>query len=278
MVSQPDRPSGRGRKLTPPAVAAHANEAGLPLFQPETLRSEDAVRRLEAANPDLLVVVAYGEILRKSVLQLAPGGALNVHPSLLPRYRGASPIAEAIRNGDSQTGVSIIKLVRRLDAGPVVAQATVDLHGTETTGSLSQRLANLAAEMLPDVCDAWIAGALEPIEQDESAATYTHEWSKRDAEIDWNQSAEVIERLIRAAIPWPVAWTSFDVQRLQIRSARVVAGQAGAPGEITSTGNRVLVATGRDSLELLSVQPEGKREMPASGWWTRTCRFHRVSV
>ena len=267
VVSQPDRPSGRGRRLTPPPVADFATESGLPLFQPESLRDPDAFSRLESIEPDLLVVVAYGEILRRNVLQLAPGSALNVHPSLLPKYRGASPIAEAIRGGDPQTGVSIMKLVRRLDAGPVVAQSTIELDGHETTGSLGQRLADLAAAMLPDVCYDWLDGRLKAVDQDESAATYTREWTKADAAIDWNQPAVALERLVRAALPWPVAWTASDGQRLQVRSAAVTAAVEGTPGTILQSGKRLIVATGEHGLELHSVQPQGKRELLALGWW-----------
>ncbi len=268
VVSQPDRPSGRGRRLTPPPVAAFAAESGLPLFQPESLRDEDAFLRLGSVRPDLLVVVAYGEILRRNVLQLAPGGALNVHPSLLPKYRGAAPIPEAIRRGDLQTGVSIMKLVRRLDAGPVLAQSILDIDPQDTTATLGRRLSMRAAEMLPDVAHAWLGGTVPAIEQDESLATYTHEWTKSDAEIDWTQPADAIERLIRAALPWPVAWTTFKGQRLQVRAATASAGASGSPGEISGSANHVTVATGSGALELVTVQPAGRREMPAAGWWT----------
>lgn len=267
VVSQPDRPSGRGRKLTPPAVAAYAAEAGLPVFQPESLRDEVSLERLSASSPDLLVVVAYGEILRKNVLELAKGGALNVHPSLLPRYRGASPTAEAIRQGDITTGVSIMKLVRRLDAGPVVAQTLVDLDGSETTGALTEHLADVAAGMLPDVCDDWLAGRREATPQDDTAATYTREWAKADAKIDWTQPAAVIERLVRAALPWPVAWTLTSGQRLQIRATAVVSGPCDVPGHVELAGKQLLISTGAERLQLVLVQPEGKREMPALVWW-----------
>lgn len=267
VVSQPDRPSGRGRKLTAPAVAEYASNAGLPVFQPESLRDEFSLDRLSKSSPDLLVVVAYGEILRKRVLELAKGGALNVHPSLLPRYRGASPIADAIRSGDITTGVSIIKLVRRLDAGPVVAQTLVNLDGPETTGSLTEHLGHVAARMLPDVCDDWLAGRLEAVPQDDSAATYTREWTKADAKIDWTQPAAVIERLVRAALPWPVAWTLASGHRLQIRAAAVVPEPGGVPGNVEVSGKQLLVSTGDGQLQLVLVQPEGKREMPELVWW-----------
>lgn len=267
VVTQPGRPAGRGRRNTPPPVAEYASETGTPLLQPESLRDEEAFSILAAISPDLLVVVAYGEILRRNVLQLAPGGVLNVHPSLLPKYRGASPIPEAIRNGDSQTGVSIMKLVRRLDAGPIIAQSRLEIDPDDTTGTLARRLADQAAKMLPEVCDAWLLGGISAAEQDESLATYTREWTKSDAEIDWTRPAIEIERLVRAALPWPVAWTTCDGQRLQVRSAIVHPGVAGSPGEIVLNRNQPMVATGNGLLELVSVQPEGRREMPASVWW-----------
>src|SRR5690606_29227459 len=216
VVTQPDRPAGRGRRPRPPAVKDAAIELGLPVFQPETLRDPAAVERLAAAVPDVLVVVAYGEILRQSVLDLAPLGCLNVHPSLLPRYRGSSPVQAAILNGDTETGISIIKLVRRMDAGPIVAQRRVPLDGTETAGTLSERLAKLAAEMLPDVVAAWVAGELEAEPQDDAAAPYTRELTTADARIDWGKDAAEIERLVRAMQPWPKAWSILEGRRLAV--------------------------------------------------------------
>lgn len=270
VVSQPDRPAGRGRKLTPPPVAAFATESGIPLFQPESLKSDDAVERLRLVEPDLLLVVAYGEILRKNVLTLAPAGALNVHPSLLPSYRGAAPINAAILNGDEQTGVSIIKLVRRLDAGPLVALRTAPVEPNDTTGTLGERLAQIAGDMLPDACAGWLDGSLEAVPQDDDRATYTREWVKSDAEINWSWPAARIERLIRAALPWPVAWTTLHGQRVQIRSATVDTEPdqpAQAPGTLFRRSGRIAVSTGDGELLLDQVQPQGKQAMPAANWW-----------
>ena len=158
----------------------------------------------ERSQPDVLIVIAYGELLRRAVLELAPHGALNVHPSLLPRYRGAAPIPAAILAGDDVTGTSIIKLVRRLDAGPIVAQQQLDIMPDDTTATLGARLADQSAEMLPDVVQEWIAGRLIAREQDDALATYTREWTRADARIDWSTPAIQIERLIRAANPWPL--------------------------------------------------------------------------
>lgn len=267
VVTQPDRPAGRGRRPRPPAVKDAAIELGLPVFQPETLRDPAAVERLAAAVPDVLVVVAYGEILRQSVLDLAPHGCLNVHPSLLPRYRGSSPVQAAILNGDTETGISIIKLVRRMDAGPIVAQRRVPLDGTETAGTLSERLANLAAEMLPDVVAAWVAGELKAEPQDDAAATYTRELTTADARIDWGKDAAEIERLVRAMQPWPKAWSILEGRRLAVLACDISQEPSTEPpGTINVSARPPRVATGTTDLVLLRVQPEGKREMAAEDW------------
>ncbi len=269
VVTQPDRPAGRGRRLTPPPVRVAAEKLGIDVIQPETLRDPDVLRRMQEAQPDLLVVVAYGEILRKAALELAPLGCLNVHPSLLPRYRGATPIQAAILNGDPTTGVSIIKLVRALDAGPLVAQCAIGVARDDTTGTLSARLAELAAEMLPAVALGYARGERVPVEQDHAAATYTSEWTTVDARIDWSRPAAEIERLVRAATPWPVAWTMLDDERLRITTADVVSScdESGTPGDITVVAGDIVVQTGAGSLRLGHVQPAGKRPMAAADWW-----------
>jgi methionyl-tRNA formyltransferase len=269
VVTQPDRSAGRGRKLTPPPVKVAAESLGIDMMQPETLRDEAAVAQIASTQPDLLVVVAYGEILRRPVLEMAPLGCINVHPSLLPKYRGASPIPAAILNGDDQTGISIIRLVRRLDAGPILAQRAVDISSRDTTATLSERLAQVAAEMLPSVALDYAAGVLEPQPQDDATATYTREWTTADAEIDWQVSALQLDRLIRAANPWPVAWTTLNGDRLRILDALPVDSPADAPdsGVATLDGRRVLAGTADGALQIVTIQPPGKRPMPASDWW-----------
>lgn len=275
VVTQPDRPAGRGRKLTPPPVKLAALELGLPVFQPETLRDDDAVARLRDAAPDVLVVVAYGELLRRNVLQMTPAGCLNVHPSLLPRYRGAAPIPAAILNGDTTTGVSIMRLVRKLDAGPIVTQVEAGVLADDTTGSLGTRLAGIAAEMLPEVVARYVAGKLTTVEQDEDAATHTREWTTADAQIDWSLPAQQIERLVRAADPWPVAWTTDGEQRLRVIAAHVSDDPDDGPevpGTTRLSSGAVVVATGDGALVLDQVQPAGKRAMSATDWWRGTRR------
>ena len=270
VITQPDRRAGRGQQLAAPAVKTAAVALGLPLLQPASMRDDDAMFALAAAQPDLLVVVAYGELLRRAVLETPPHGALNVHPSLLPCYRGAAPIPAAILNGDLCSGISIIRLMHRMDAGPIVAQEEMDITPTDTTATLSERLARRAATLLPRICHDYGAGALTLREQNDAQATYTHEWTKRDARIDWNAPAVAIERLVRAAQPWPVAWSTVDGERLRVLRATIGgAHSSGAttPGDVQLIDDTLLVQTGTGALELLDVQPANKRAMSAVGWW-----------
>jgi methionyl-tRNA formyltransferase len=279
VVTQPDRPAGRGRALTPPPVKTTALDLGLPVYQPETLRDDVAVESLRDAAPEVLIVVAYGELLRRNVLELAPHGCLNVHPSLLPRYRGSSPIPAAILNGDTTTGVSVMRLVRKLDAGPVVAQVEEPVRPDDTSGSLSERLAARAARILPDIALRYVAGELLLVPQDESLVTVTREWTTADAQIDWTQPAQQIERLVRAANPWQVAWTTDGETRLRILAASLVAIDPQShqpPGVVSMHDGAIVVATPDRQLQLDVVQPAGKRAMPAGDWWRGTRRSTTV--
>lgn len=268
VVTQPDRPAGRGRKLTPAAVKTAAVSHGLPVFQPESLRAAEALDVLDRAAPDLLVVVAYGELLNRRALHLAPYGALNVHPSLLPKYRGAAPIQAAILNGDAVTGISIMQMERRLDAGPVVLQQPVEIEPDESAGELSARLAVVAATLLPRTCLEWAAGKLIATPQDDEQATYTREWTRADARVDWRAPAEDVVRLVRAANPWPVAWTSYRKSAVRVWDVRAMATDGDAqPGLADLQGARVTVGCGAGAVELVRVQPAGKAVMDASSWW-----------
>jgi methionyl-tRNA formyltransferase len=269
VVTQPDRPAGRGRKLMSPAVKTIAEQHGIPVYQPETLRHEEHIEPIRAVAPDIIVVVSYGEILRKSVLEMAPLGCVNVHPSLLPAYRGATPIQAAILSGDEETGVSIIKLVSRLDAGPVLNQIRTRLEGSETAGVLSDRLSALAAEHLPETLHRWARGEITAENQNDALATYTRELSKADAQIDWTWPADYIERFIRAMQPWPKAWTMLDQQRLVISSSSDAADYDSIDarhGVVHQGDDHVIVSTGAGALRLGKVQPAGKREMDALDW------------
>ncbi|CCF83580.1 methionyl-tRNA formyltransferase [Nitrolancea hollandica] len=266
-VTQPDRPAGRGKHFRPPAVKLAAAELGIPVWQPESLRSPEAVAFLNDHPADLYVVSAYGEIFRREVLALPAHGVLNIHPSLLPRYRGSSPVQEAIMNGESETGVSIIQMVRKLDSGPILAQSVVPLSGTETAGRLGERLAEVSGRMLGDVAADWVAGKMQARPQVEELATYTRELTKAEGRIDWRRPAEEIERRRRAMSPWPGAWTMLDGKRLKVLELDISREQPSPPGTITRTGNAILVGTGTSPIRLLRVQPEGRREVDATEWY-----------
>ncbi|MDR7601309.1 MAG: methionyl-tRNA formyltransferase [Armatimonadota bacterium] len=271
-VTQPDRPAGRGQKRTPPPVAIRARELGLHVLQPERL--QDVREELERLRPEVGVVVAYGKLIPRWLLDLPPHGFLNVHPSLLPRYRGASPIPYAVRNGDPETGVTVIRLTEELDAGPILAQQRVPVDPRDTAGTLEARLARVAADLLVQTLEALERGDIHPQPQDESAATYCGKLTKEDGRIRWEDPAVSIERHIRAMDPWPGAFTARGGQLLKIWRARVVPGLgSGRPGEIVRiTREGFVVATGEGALEVLELQPPGGRRMPAAAY----VRGHRV--
>uniref|UniRef100_A0A831TA99 Methionyl-tRNA formyltransferase n=1 Tax=Thermorudis peleae TaxID=1382356 RepID=A0A831TA99_9BACT len=268
VVTQPDRPAGRGQRLMPPPVKKTAQEMGLPVFQPESLRAPGSRERLEQVVADIYVVAAYGEILPKSILRLPLRGAVNVHPSLLPRYRGASPVQAAILNGDEETGITIIEMTARMDAGPILAQIRVPIAPRETAGELLARLAVLASQTLPDLVERYARGDIVPIPQDETQASYTRPLTKEDARIDWSKPGEEIERLVRAMQPWPRAWTMVDGRRLIVTSLDISHGDyILAPGQIHVDQDRLLVGTGSVPVILQEVVPEGRKSLSAIDWW-----------
>ncbi len=267
VVTQPDRPKGRGKKLTPPPVKIVAEQLGIPILQPKTLKTPDAFDDLAAFAPDLIVVAAFGQILRKNVLKLPPHGCINVHASLLPRWRGAAPIAAAIRAGDAETGVTIMQMDEGLDTGPMLSQRAVPLEPTHTTDVLTNRLAEVGADLLVDTLPAWLNGQIEPQPQDDDLVTLAPRLQKAEGRIDWYDPAVVIERQIRAFYPWPSAFTTTPRGPLKILAAEVppaVEGPDGAkPGTVFQHNRAVCVVTGQGNLKLLTVQPAGKRPMPA---------------
>lgn len=269
VVTQPDRPAGRGRKLRPSPVKVAAEAAGLPIHQPPSLRERDAAGPLHDWKPDAIVVAAFGQILRPHVLDLPPYGCLNVHASLLPRWRGASPIQHAILAGDEETGVSLMRMDVGLDTGPVYVQETVPVRSDETAQTLHDRLAELGAEMLREHLDAILSGELSARPQNDDAATYAPMIKKEDGCIDWTASAAELDRHVRAMTPWPSAFTIWDGQRLKILGARPVANgetPAGEPGEVTGDEGNVIVLAGEGGLQLLEVQLAGKEAMAAAAF------------
>lgn len=266
VVTQPDRPAGRGGALQPPPVKVVANELGLPVLQPATLKDPAAVEELRALGPEVGVVAAYGEILRQKVLDLPPLGYLNIHPSLLPLYRGPSPVAAAILAGDDMTGVSVMLLERAMDAGPILAQAVVPLPRTARAGPLTDELFGLGADLLIRVLPLYKSGELQPIAQDHSAATFSGMLSKADGALDWTLPALVLERKVRGLDPWPGAWTTLYTSQIKILAAQVDPEHVDLPPGSLVPGSTLRVATGSGLLELTSIQPAGKRPMAGTDW------------
>jgi methionyl-tRNA formyltransferase len=265
VVTQPDRPAGRGRNLVASPVKRIAQEQGLPIFQPKSLRQPDAVQHLAGWQPDVIVVAAFGQILRPAVLELAPYGCLNVHGSLLPAYRGAAPIPAAILAGEQVTGITIMHLDEGMDTGPILSQAECPIASTDTAASLSEKLAHLGARLLIDTLPRWLSGTIEANPQDESAATYCRPLKKEDGLLDWTYPAAYLDRQVRACDPWPGAFTTWRGQHLRVLRAhpRIEWPEARDPGQVVPVGSGISVATGQGVLELLEVQLASKKPMPA---------------
>ena len=270
VYTQPDKPAGRGRQPAGSPAKAAALALGLPVVQPATLRTPESVSGLKALYPDALVVAAYGKLLPSEVLAVPRRGAVNVHPSLLPRWRGAAPVAAAILAGDEFSGVSIMVMDVGLDTGPVLAQAQVPVAPWDDTGSLTGKLARVGAAMLGDVLAAWSQGELKARPQDESGATLSRPITKEQGEIDWQGSARDIWRRVRAFRPWPGTYTRWRGQRLDILGALPLEGPGtDRVGEVVALSGLPAaaafgIATGSGILGVLQVRLEGKREMTAA--------------
>lgn len=274
VVSQPDRPAGRRLRMRATPITAHAREHGLRVLTPERLRSDEARTALRAFRPDGLLLVSYGQLVPRDLLELAPRPPLNVHPSLLPRHRGAAPVAGTILAGDPEGGVTLMVMTTELDAGPIVAQWPVPLTGRETTPELESALADLAAESVPAELERWAGGELEARPQHPAAATHVHPFTRADGWIDWRKPAEEIDRQVRALQPWPGAWTTIDGRRLHIRRSRPVTGVDDVPIGALMPGEAPCVAAGLGALQLEVVQPEGRPAMPADAWRRGLAREH----
>ena len=260
VYSQPDRPAGRGRKLVPTPTKRFAEEYGIEVRQPKSLRSEAAeCAGLASLSPKVVVVAAYGLFLPPEALVIPPLGCLNIHPSLLPRYRGPSPVVSAILNGDDETGVTIMKLDEGMDSGPILAQKQVPIEERETGPDLTRRLFDLGASLLAKTLPGWASGSIEASPQDESQATFTTLVKKEDGEIDWTDNAERIARMVRAYEPWPGTFTHWDGKLLKILDAKWVDG-ATSPGHVVGLdGSGIGIGTGDGLLAVDKLQIEGRR-------------------
>jgi methionyl-tRNA formyltransferase len=263
VYTRPDRPSGRGQRLTESPVKRLASRFAIPVCQPGTLRDRDARAAVDAFRADLMIVVAYGLILPPAVLTMPRLGCINVHASLLPRWRGAAPIQRAILAGDRETGVCLMQMEAGLDTGPVLASAACPIEPDDTGGRLHDRLSVMGAQLLKENLDRYARGELEPREQDDSQASYADKLEKAEAMIDWTMSAEQIARQVRAFNPWPVAETRYSGRQLRIWEARPVAiSTQHPPGMVLGAGKSGIdVACGVGALRILAVQLAGARQV-----------------
>jgi len=268
VVTQPDRPRGRDLRLQPSPVKARAIEHKLPVLQPDRARDPAFIAELQRLAPELIVVVAYGQILPQSILDLPQHGALNVHTSLLPKYRGAAPIQWAILNGDQQTGVTIMKMDAGLDTGPILAQEPTRISDEDTSQTLHDRLAAIGAGLLVATIPEFVSGKIAPQSQPIEGASYARKITKEDGQIDWSQPARIIHNRVRAFVPWPGAytWRMHGSKRtlLKIWSSRVVTRTSGSPGEVTGGPDALVVGSGDGALEIIELQREGSRRMTAA--------------
>ena len=274
VVTQPDRPAGRKLQMRASPIAAYAREHEIEVLSPNRLRSEESREELRRFEPDGLLLAAYGQLVPTEVLELAERPPLNVHPSLLPRHRGAAPVAGTILSGDAEAGVTLMVMTEELDAGPIVAQWRVPLAGRETTPELEARLADLAADVVPPELERWAAGERFAVPQDHGLSTHVHPFTRSDGWIDWRRPAVEIDRQVRALQPWPGAWTMVDGRRIHVRRARPVAGVDDVPIGALLPGDPPFVAAGVGGLALEIVQPEGRPAMPAGAWRRGLDRDH----
>lgn len=268
LVTQPDKPSGRHQTLTPPAIKVEALAAGIPIYQPEKIG--DITAELAALQPEVLVVIAYGQILRNNILTLATQAIINLHASLLPKYRGAACIQAAIDAGDSETGITAMHVVRELDAGDMIVSKALPIDPNETGGSLHDRLAEIAPAVLADALSKIADGTATRIPQDAAASSYIAKLDRDHGRLDWSLDASALERRIRAYDPWPGTYTiateGGNAKRLKIFPPATVLDQVLTPGEISTAEGHLIVGCGTGALRLETVQPDGSRKMSAADY------------
>jgi methionyl-tRNA formyltransferase len=261
VVCQPDKPKGRGLEVIPPPTKVLAEKHSIPVLQPQKIRTDEFFNNIKNLNPDLICVTAYGKILPKNILDLPPYGCINVHASLLPKYRGAAPINWAIMRGEKATGITTMKMDEGMDTGDMLLRREMPIDDEDTGETLSEKLSEMGGEVLIETIKLFKEGRLDPIPQDHSQATYAPMLKKEDGNIDWEKSAEEIKNLVRGALPWPGACTSLERKLLKIYKARVTSGE-GKPGEVIKSESAILrVATGYGAIDLLEIQIEGGKKL-----------------
>ena len=270
VYTQPDRPAGRGKSLTASAVKEAALKHGIKVYQPESLKPAETLAELAALKPDVIVVCAFGQILPQGLLDIPPCQCVNVHYSLLPRHRGASPVMAAILAGDEFSGVTVQLVRKKLDTGPLLASAAVPINAKDTTGSLSEKLSIVGAALLDEALSGWMRGETIPREQDENQATYFGQITKEAGEIDWSQPAVEIWRRIRAYQPWPGGYTAWKGKQLKIIEAEVnvkdISGAYGTVVALPEIKHGVGIITGNRIIRVMKIQYEGKKAMDAAGF------------
>jgi len=272
VVTQPDRPQGRGRKILPTPIKKIALDKGLEVFQPENINDEESIKRIKEFNPDIILVVAYGQILSSHILNIPKIGCINIHGSLLPKYRGAAPINRAIINGEKETGITFMFMKEKVDAGEIIFQEKIDILADETCGELYYRLSDLSARSLPKLLEKIKNGKIERIPQDNKLATFARKMNKEDGKIDWSDKGEKVYNLIRGTIPYPGAFTYYKGRKLKITQARFLNDYQGEtdigspkPGRVVKTEkNGILISTeDKGIIKILRLIPAGSKELTA---------------
>lgn len=264
VVTQPDRPKGRGQKLVPPPVKVIAEDHGIPVLQPPKVRAPEVVAQIRELNPDLIVVVAFGQILPQSLLDIPRHGCINIHASLLPRYRGAAPLNWCLINGETETGITTMMMDAGLDTGDMLVKRSIPIGPDEDAQSLHDRLSLLGADTIDETLDRLMAGTLTREKQDDSLTCYAPMLKKEDGLIDWTREPRQIKNLVRGFTPWPGAYTSLDNKTLKLYKVSV-AEESGAPGEVIAAGkDGILVACGSGSIRIEELQLEGRKRLSAA--------------
>lgn len=270
VITLPDEPAGRNRKFQPTPVKIFCLKNNLSFIQPEKLKDQEIIKKIKDLDPNLAVVASYGKIIPQEILNIFTLGCLNLHPSLLPKYRGPSPIQTAILNGDQETGVTIIKLDEKMDHGPIVANRQWPIANGQTFSGLHEQLSREAAELLIKTLPDYLAKKIKPLTQDDNQATYTKIFTKENGRIDWQKEATAIERQIRAFFPWPGSYAEFKIKNknllikiLTAQSEKNIEAKPALIGQIQQKNGQLFVQCGQGALEILKLQPEGKNEMAA---------------